>query len=105
MSNYFGEPWPSGICETAERAATPVGDLCLECDEEIVAGDRGDFVGTASGPRPRHRECALRSAIGGIEHLTAGPHEAGECYVKTTLTRRQSALAAWEWVQRHGIPR
>ena len=79
---------------------------CLWCGEEIVAGDRGEFIGNAEVfgmQSPVHRECALRQVVGGIEHLTAGPHEVGTCYEGSTLSYRDSSLAAWDWVQRNGL--
>ena len=37
-----------------------------------------------------------------IEHLTAPPgHPVGSCYEGSTLTYRQSAVAAWAWLQGH----
>ena len=104
MSAYFGEPWPSGICDGGTRVPTPAGVFCALCDEAIGPNDRGSFIGSATGPQPLHAECGLKNAIGGIEHLEAGPHEAGECYAGSALTYRQSALAAWDWVAKHGMP-
>jgi hypothetical protein len=40
---YFGIPWPSGICDSEEQAPTPVGKLCLECDEPIEEDHQGTF--------------------------------------------------------------
>jgi hypothetical protein len=103
-SAYFGPAWPSGICETGHQVPTPTGVPCLECLEAIAPGDRGSFIGSEHGPAPIHAECQLRAVIGGIEHLTAGPHPVGSCYEGSALTRRASALAAWEWVAEHGFP-
>lgn len=104
---FFGEPWASAVCDYGEQVPTPVGEDCLLCDEPIVASDRGLMMTGERGGRwsllPIHRECELRSVIGGIEHLTAGPHAVGSCYEGATLTYRQSALQAWDWVQQHGI--
>lgn len=100
--DYFGEPWPSGICDEGRQVPTPVGFECVLCDEAIQEGDRGSFLGTPAGYRPVHRECSLRSVRGGIEHLTAGPHKVGTCYIGSTLTYRQSALQAWEWHRANG---
>jgi hypothetical protein len=40
---YFGQPWPSGLCDTEEHVDTPVGKLCLECDEPIEEDHQGTF--------------------------------------------------------------
>lgn len=103
-NRYWGAPWPSGICDGGTQVATPIGIACALCAEPIAADDQGSFIGTMTGPAPVHRECSLRSALGGIEHLTAGPHVVGTCYEGSTLTYRQSALAAWDWIQTHGFP-
>lgn len=104
-ARYFGAPWPSGLCDTASPTETPVGESCLHCQEPIVDGDRGSFIDTMEGPAPVHRECSLRAVLGGIEHLSAEPHAEGTCYAGTTLSYRESALAAWDWVQRSGATR
>jgi hypothetical protein len=106
VSDFFGEPWPSGICDEGTQVPMPYGYSCLLCDDPIVEGDRGSFMfeGGEAGwrKRPVHRECSLRSVMGGIEHLTAPPgHPVGSCYEGSTLSYRESALAAWEW-HHHG---
>lgn len=97
--NYFGEPWPSGVCEEdGKQQDTPLGKKCFFCDEPIVEGDQGSFnfanpsisqcmdedhvvyvftdhpAFENSGYRTYamnavHRECSLREVIGGIGHL------------------------------------
>lgn len=109
-SEFFGEPWPSGICDEGTQVPTPVGDLCLLCDEPIADGDRGSFMGR--GVRdlvaimaPVHRECSFREVMGGIGHLE--DHERW-CLIEHDpdggRTRRQSSLEVWDWVQLHGMP-
>lgn len=103
---YFGEPWPSGVCDGGQRVDTPVGDKCLLCTEPIEAGHQGSFMfdGFSFHPRPVHRECSLREVVGGIGHLEDHhrwcQHEhdpdGGRSY-------RQSALEVWTWVMHHGI--
>lgn len=107
--NFFGEPWPSGVCDDGVQAETPVGEPCLLCSEPIAQGDQGNWMGSVnfgsgSSMEPVHRECSLRSVLGGIEHLTAGPHAVGTCYLGSQLTHRQSSLLAWEWFQQRGHP-
>lgn len=88
-----------------DDAPTPVGQICADCKEEIAAGDWGTLIpwvmegGTIV--RPSHGECLVRDVMGGIEHLAAPPgHPVGSCYEGSTLTFRQSAVAAYEWLNR-----
>ncbi len=72
---------------------------CFLCEEPIVEGEA-----LADTNLPAHKECMLRSITGGIEHLTAPPdHPVGSCYRDSTLTYRESSIAAAEWVEQHGI--
>lgn len=97
MSRYFGDPWPSGICDDGLQVDTPIGVRCGLCEEAVVDGDQGEFW--ADG-KPVHRECGFRAVMGGIEHLKAPEgHALGSCYAGSTLTYRQSALQAWDWWQ------
>jgi len=54
--------------------------------------------------RPAHNECALRSALGGIGHLTNHDHW---CKVvgdpDAGLSYRESAELVYQWVREHGI--
>jgi hypothetical protein len=132
MSNYFGEPWESGICEDGTQHDAPVGKKCFFCDEVIVEGDRGSFIwanpaiaecmdpdhivyifaqhpfdesrGFVSiGANPVHRECSMREYQGGIGHWE--DHERwciGEHDPDGGRTKRQSALEVWELITSHG---
>jgi hypothetical protein len=102
---FFGEPWPSGVCEGGTQIATPVGKFCLLCEESIEKSHQGSFMFDVTGAVcPVHRECSLRSVVGGIGHLEDHhrwcQHEhdpdGGRTY-------RQSALEVWQWVMQHGI--
>jgi hypothetical protein len=113
FDSYFGEPWPSGVCDEGIQVDTPLGEACELCGEDIVAGDQGNFIGAMRGEEgqwvthlaPVHRECTLRNVMGGIGHLTnhlvwckeRGDPDAGMGY-------RTSALAVWDWVAEHGFP-
>jgi hypothetical protein len=111
---YFGDPWPSGICDEGEQVPTPVGQRCLLCGQEIQDGDRGSFMGDwrtgedgeiYASVEPVHRECSLRSVLGSYVHLTMGEHPVGACNeVDSGMTYREDALLVWEWVQVHGWP-
>jgi hypothetical protein len=99
---YFGEAWPSGVCDDGIRVRAPIGKLCFSCGESIRLGDQGWYL--ASG-EPRHRECALRDTLGGIGH-----HEdhARWCVQGHDpdggRSRRQSALEVWELHVRGAVP-
>lgn len=89
-----------------EDIAPPVGSPCGACEEPIEAGDFGQMVPHIGEDRPGiwpiHGECLVRSVMGGIEHLTAPPgHALGSCYGGSTLTRRESAVAAYAWLREH----
>jgi hypothetical protein len=123
---YFGQPWPSGLCETEEHVDTPVGQLCFECDEPIEEDHQGNFyfanVGipqcmderyvvwvlsslvhgfeSQSGSvalNPVHRECGLRAVSGGIGHF-----EDHQLWCESRgdpdggRSRRQSSLEVWD---------
>lgn len=104
MSLYFGDPWPSGICDGGTPVDTPVGEPCVHCDEPVQAGQQGSFVYVAleglDVQRPAHKECSLRVVLGGIGHLENHPYwcnlvgdpDGGR-------STRQSALEVWKWTQ------
>jgi hypothetical protein len=105
FGTFFGEPWPSGICDDGIQVETPVGEDCELCNEPIDPHHQGSFIGTEHGLAPMHKECSLRSVLGGIGHLDnhhywcLGEHDpdAGYGY-------RRSALMVWDWVADHGFP-
>ena len=108
---YFGEPWPSGICDEGVQVETPFGYPCVLCEELIEDGDRGSFMGVIMAghnvhQRPVHRECSLRNVLGGIGHLNGSsscPCRGGDD-PDDGHTFRESALLVWEWVERNGMP-
>jgi hypothetical protein len=113
FGTFFGSPWPSGICDEGRQVETPVGEPCEMCGEAIQVFDRGSFIGAMRGEEgnwvpilaPVHRECSLRSVMGGIGHLQnhltwcleRHDPDAGFSY-------RQSALMVWDWIADHGFP-
>lgn len=107
---YFGEPWPSDICENNIQVPTPVGDPCVLCTEKINDGDQGTFMGAipANGKPhygPVHRECSLRAVIGGIGHLENHDYWCNEkCDPDGGCSYRASAVMVWHWVQVRGFP-
>jgi hypothetical protein len=121
---YFGEPWPSGICDDGVRVTTPIGEPCSFCGEPMEEDDQGSFIGSyvrdredgsyiladdMEGARamlvPQHKECGLRSVLGGIGHIEdherwckgVGDPDGGR-------SRRQSSIEVWFWVQVNGMP-
>jgi hypothetical protein len=78
--------------------------VCEWCDEEILLGEAWMPIGTPTGTGYQHRECALRTVVGGIGHLVAhhfwctqqGDPDAG-------LTRRQSARLVLAYVEAVGV--
>lgn len=102
---FFGAPWPSGICDEGTQVPTPVDENCAMCHEPIDPHHQGSFIGTEYGLAPIHKECSLRSVLGGIGHLTnhlhwcleEGDPDGGYGY-------RRSSLMVWDWVADHGFP-
>lgn len=96
---YFGPDWARKPFEVL--IPTPVGEICLWCEEEVEEGDMGTMqavVGAAgSSVRPIHHECSMRSVIGSVAHVEGRC----SCFVPGALegddprlTRRQAARAA-----------
>lgn len=67
MSLWFGESWDAPVCDPDTRAATPVGQPCVDCEREIAAGDQGFLMayshGGATTQIAYHRVCFLRTII------------------------------------------
>lgn len=101
--SYFGEPWPSGICENGIQVPTPVGVECILCQTGVQEGQQGSFMhgSDEEGVKPAHKECSLRAVLGGIGHhrdhlywcREMGDPDGG-------LSYRESALAVWELMTR-----
>lgn len=63
---WFGESWGAPVCDPAEHVETPFGAVCIHCDELIDEDDAG-FV-YMNGP-VAHRDCFIRGAVGGLNHV------------------------------------
>lgn len=102
-TDYFGDPWPSGICDDGVRVETPVGKRCELCDVPIAKDDQGTFIGNVNGALgPVHRECSLRMVVGGIGHLTNHTYWCGQhSDPDGGLTYRESAIEVWRWLARY----
>lgn len=113
FGSFFGEAWPSGICDEGFQVETPVGEQCELCGEVVVPGDQGSFIGTMTGEEgnlmvrlaPVHRECSLRSALGGIGHIQDHAYWCGQMRDPDGGRGfRTSALMVWDWVAERGFP-
>jgi hypothetical protein len=74
--------------------------ICAYCGEPILPDeDRADVI-----TMDMHRECALRSVIGGIGHLLDHVHFCREKNDPDAgLDKRTSALLVDVWVAREGV--
>ena len=117
MTEFFGKRWDAPMVDPpAEQRPTPVGQKCMWCDESVVEGDRGVFMGvmrlvngvTVGTTEPVHMECQLRQSVGGIAHLQrrcsccGGGDDPDD-----DLPAREAARASLAYVERvwrHGVP-
>jgi hypothetical protein len=107
VNRWWGEPWPradyrASVCEDdAFRVPTPVGERCMQCDEEIGPDDRGvmypgylDVDGWKPTSLYSHIECNIRSVIGCSANLRGEPHDHSVSY-------REDALRVQEWLDQN----
>lgn len=101
MNRYFGPAWDAPFIEDAQQVPTPVGELCLECQEPIAEGEQGvvmPLIYEADGApamryAPEHRGCMLLGVVG---------HIAGTCFCHGGLgTVRERGLLTVEWAERN----
>ena len=72
--------------------------ICVHCNESIAADEeRADII-----TMDAHRECALRSVVGGIGHLLDHAHFCSGVGPDAGLDYRTSALLVHVWVLRKG---
>lgn len=72
---------------------------CYLCDEPILpTEDRADIITIDA-----HRECSLRSVLGGIGHLIDHAHFCRGVGPDADLDYRTSALMVDVWVSRKGL--
>lgn len=50
---WFGASWLAPVCRADAHINTPLGELCLQCEEALESGDQGIGVPFMSGQRPR----------------------------------------------------
>lgn len=93
---WFGKDWGAAVCKEEVHIETPVGILCLHCDEPIEEKDRGivDCQGYAW-----HLDCNLRGVLGGLNHLKGLCQCCGgtEPPDPPELTKREAAHQAAEY--------
>lgn len=71
-------------------------DMCIFCDPDPP-------IGVYPGRAP-HPECGLRSAVGGIGHLTNHAYWCGQMHDPDAgLSPRESARQVWAWIQDNGV--
>jgi len=69
---WFGVAHGAPYETDTPHVPTPVGELCLWCEEPIAADDDGLIVPVFGAPEyrhaPYHYECHLRGIVGGLNH-------------------------------------
>jgi hypothetical protein len=88
--------WDAPMTDDAEWIEVPTDLACMYCGERFQRGDNGSVnaLGFAG-----HRECSLRSAMGGIGHLVDHARYCrSELGPDAGLTYRQSARMVWRYV-------
>jgi hypothetical protein len=104
---YFGEDWDVPATQGQEQTPTPVGKSCGYCTVPIQDDDRGFLMQHLTGREgawqtaemPWHRECLLRSTVGGPDHLEGRCTCHGGDAPQGTVTgpqMRAEALAVWD---------
>jgi len=97
----FGD-WDAPVTDGAERIDVPTACACMYCREHFEAGDNGCIFPTGFAA---HRECSLRSVVGGIGHLVDhGRYCRDELGPDAGLPYRISALLVWRVWTRSGPP-
>jgi len=104
VNRYFGDPWPSEVCERGTRRRTPVGELCWLCRDVVLYGQQGQWISQFSRAQdkqvevPVHRECLLRQLVGNLAHL----QQRCPCYGGSggpEGTYREESLRVWSWLE------
>jgi hypothetical protein len=90
----FGE-WDAPVTDDAQWIAAPIDERCMYCHEHFKPEDNGCIYPTGWAA---HRECSLRSVLGGIGHLVAHAHYCrGLGDPDAGLGFRKSAWLVWSW--------
>jgi hypothetical protein len=98
---WFGTHWGAPVCDELPHVATPVGTLCIHCEEAVEEKDSGIIY--AGGSTPAHIECFMRGIAGSVAHQ----EKRCSCYVHGAdegdppgMTKREAARAAYSLFQR-----
>ena len=113
---WFGEPWNAcltdeGEVDEAMRIPVPTDKTCAWCDEPFKDTDSGKAMPLMGTEVPeilyQHRECLMRTVVGGLDHL------AGRCSCHGTsdtlgslsegMSVHEEAIAVDEYITRYGI--
>jgi hypothetical protein len=93
--------WDAPITDGATPIDVPTNLRCLYCREHFKPEDNGGVI----NGQPQHRECGLRSVMGGIgHHVNHVRYCRGELGPDAGLTYRQSALMVWSWFMYKSLP-
>lgn len=93
--------WDAPVTDGAERIEVPLDRVCMSCERAFLAGDNGAVMPSGYA---QHRECVLRSALGGIgHHVDHARYCRGELGSDAGLSPRQSALLVWRHLI-EGVP-
>ena len=88
----FGE-WDAPVTDDAVWIDVPTELSCMCCQLPFEEGDNGAIMPNGYA---QHRECSLRSVLGGIgHHIDHGRYCHGELGPDAGLSYRQSALLVW----------
>jgi hypothetical protein len=91
--------WDSPFTDGATPIDVPTHLSCMYCHEPFVDGDDG---AVQTNGWAQHKECALRSVMGGIgHHVNHERYCHGELGPDAGLRYRVSAILVWDWY--HGV--
>jgi hypothetical protein len=84
----------------------PIRRICAWCDEKILPTDKIHML-PPSIIDAMHVECLTRGVVGGLNHLQGNCSCCGgtEPPDPPNLTKRQAAIAAYEYFNKHGFRR
>jgi hypothetical protein len=95
MLSYFGE-WDAPMTDNLLYVDAPIGEECIWCNELIQEGQAG---GTYASGQVTHKECSLRTVMGGIGHLVDhGRYCHSDDGPDAGLNKYVSAKMVWAWV-------
>lgn len=88
----FGE-WDAPVTDGAEWLdAAPTDLTCMGCQEHFQPGDNGAIMPNGFA---QHRECSLRTSMGGIGHLVDHEHYCRGLGPDAGLSMRLSSVLVW----------